>query len=95
MYTSFEWDQNKNSENQHKHGVGFEEAQEAFFDPDRLILVDTGHGTPEEERYFCVGRVEGGILTVRFTYRVGAIRVFGAGFWRKYRKVYLERSKEE
>ena len=30
------------------------------------------------------------ILTVRFTYRANRIRIFGAGHWRKYRKLYLE-----
>ncbi|MYC95627.1 MAG: BrnT family toxin [Caldilineaceae bacterium SB0661_bin_32] len=37
-----------------------------------------------------VGRVESGILTVRFTYRANKIRIFGAGYWRKYRALYLE-----
>jgi hypothetical protein len=31
----------------------------------------------------CFGHVDRGILTVRFTYRGGIIRIFDAGFWRK------------
>jgi hypothetical protein len=31
-----------------------------------------------EQRYDCFGAVEGGILTVRFTYRRGIIHIFGA-----------------
>jgi len=29
-----------------------------------------------------------GILTVRFTYRAGIIRIFGAGYWRKGKVIY-------
>lgn len=89
MPASFKWDERKNLENQRKHGVSFETAQYAFADPNRLILKDTRHSIPEEERFYCVGRVEGGIMTVRFTLRDNTIRIFGAGFWRKYRKYYL------
>lgn len=86
---SFEWDEYKNQENQSKHGVSFEEAQHAFVDPDRLILADEFHSTAEE-RWFCVGRITTGIITVRFTYRDGKIRIFGAGYWRKMRRLYFE-----
>jgi hypothetical protein len=34
------------------------------------------------------GEVGGGVLTVRFTYRSGVIRIFGAGYWRKGREIY-------
>jgi hypothetical protein len=30
-----------------------------------------------------LGEVDGGILTVRFTYRNEIIRIFGAGYWKK------------
>lgn len=90
MATFFEWDEAKNQENQRKHGVSFEVAQYAFADLHRVILRDMRHSIPEEERFYCIGRVEGGIITVRFTWRSSTIRIFGAGFWRKYRKVYLE-----
>ena len=65
---TFEWDEKKNSTNQKKHGVSFEKAQDAFFDPNRLILADVKH-SPSEERYFCIGKIKEGILTVRFTMR--------------------------
>ena len=89
MEVAFEWDQLKNRENLQKHGVSFEEAQQAFRDPHRLILKDTFHST-EEERWFCVGDIGTGIVTVRFTYRGNAIRIFGAGYWRRLRKTYLQ-----
>ena len=93
MAVSFEWDDSKNraqrAPDQQKHGVSFEEAQDAFRDPYRLIIQDVFHST-EEERWFCVGDIGTGIVTVRFTYRGDSIRIFGAGYWRRLRKQYLQ-----
>ena len=86
---SFEWDQEKDRENRRRHGVSFEIAQYAFADPDRVIAQDLSH-SQDEDRFFCFGRVGEGVLTVRFTYRAGVIRVFGAGYWRKGRRLYEE-----
>lgn len=62
-------------------------AQYAFADPRRVIAEDLAHGKTEK-RYFCFGEVNGGILTVRFTYRGSVIRIFGAGYWRKGKAIY-------
>lgn len=83
----FEWDEAKDRQNRAKHGVRFVEAQFAFADPRRVILEDQEH-SDDEPRYYCLGRVERGILTVRFTYRAGVVRIIGAGFWRKGRRIY-------
>jgi uncharacterized DUF497 family protein len=88
----FEWDPRKDLENQEKHGVSFFEAQYAFADPRRVIAEDLSHGD-KEKRYYCFGRVGGGILTVRFTYRGGWIRIFGAGYWRKGKVIYERENK--
>jgi uncharacterized DUF497 family protein len=88
MVSTFEWDEQKDHENLQKHGISFEEAQYAFADPHRLIIIDDFHST-SEQRWFCVGDIGTGIVTVRFTYRAGKIRIFGAGFWRKLRRRYL------
>lgn len=87
MKPSFEWDKRKDAENQAKHGIPFALAQYAFADPKRVIAEDTAH-SGREPRFFCFGRVGEGILTVRFTYRVGVIRIFGAGYWRKGKTIY-------
>ena len=85
--TRFEWDSAKERENLAKHGVPFTAAQLVFADPQRVIAEDLSHsGT--ERRYFCFGRVGGGVLSVRFTHRKGAIRIFGAGYWRKGKRIY-------
>lgn len=89
---SFEWDTEKNVSNQEKHGVSFALAQFAFADPDRVILEDLGH-SDDEQRFFCLGKVAEGVLTVRFTLRDQTIRIFGAGYWRKGRKIYDEQNK--
>ena len=90
--TEFEWDTDKDRSNQAKHGVSFIVAQYAFADPKRVILEDVTHSTATEKRYFCLGQVGGGILTVRFTYRSERIRIIGAGYWRKGRRIYDEQN---
>ncbi len=52
----FEWDSNKAQSNLEKHGVSFEEATEAFFDP----FYQQGEATPKnisnnEQREFILG----------------------------------------
>ncbi len=84
---TFEWDDNKNIENQDKHNVLFDEAQYAFFDKKRIIIKDEKH-SQNEERFFCLGKIDKGIVTVKFTMRNNSIMIFGAGFWRSGRKEY-------
>jgi uncharacterized DUF497 family protein len=91
---SFEWDAIKdraNRANRAKHGVPFSVAQRAFFDPRRVIAEDLSHSATEQ-RYFCFGQVGGGIMTVRFTWRDGRIRIFGAGYWRKGKSIYEQQN---
>ena len=87
MAPTFEWDPAKDAANQLKHGVSFGEAQLAFLDASRVIARDITHSRVEE-RFYCFGRVALGVLTVHFTYRDGRVRIIGAGFWRRGRKIY-------
>ncbi|MEK6744766.1 MAG: BrnT family toxin [Nitrospirota bacterium] len=89
--TRFEWDEEKDRDNQTKHGVSFLLAQRAFLDPRRVIAEDVDHSN-DEDRFYCIGRVDDGIMTVRFTYRDKVIRIYGAGYWRKGRKLYEEQN---
>lgn len=84
---TFEWDRTKNDINIAKHGISFFEAQNAFLDPDRIIAEDLEHSITEK-RYYCFGIVGEAVMTVRFTYKDRVIRIFGAGYWRKGRKIY-------
>ena len=88
---TFEWDPAKDRANHAKHGVAFALAQYAFFDPRRVIAEDLDHSA-DEPRYFCFGRVGDGVMTVRFTWRNGRIRIFGAGYWRKGRTIYEQQN---
>jgi len=83
----FEWDPDKDLENFAKHGVWLGDAQRVFADERRVIIEDLAHSA-DEPRYYCFGRVDNGILTVRFTWRSGVIRIIGAGFWRKGKTIY-------
>ena len=85
--SNFEWDENKNKSNQEKHNVSFEKAQYAFLDKNRIIAEDLEY-SKDEQRYFCFGKVDDEIKTVRFVYRNDKIRIFGAGYWRKGKKIY-------
>ena len=90
--TDFEWDESKDQLNQKKHGVSFAFAQLAFLDHNRVILEDIEHSA-DEKRYYCLGKVADGIMTVRFTYRLRRIRIIGAGYWRKGKKIYERENK--
>jgi uncharacterized DUF497 family protein len=90
--SNFEWNEKKNIENQSRHGVSFYEVQFAFADENRIILEDLSHSR-DEKCYYCLGKVSDGILTVRFTHRGFKIRIIGAGYWRKGKKIYEEYNK--
>jgi uncharacterized DUF497 family protein len=88
----FEWDDAKDRANQAKHRVSFHLAQFAFSDPHRVIAQDLEHSL-DEDRFYCFGMVNGGVLTVRFTYRNAVIRIYGAGYWRKGKAIYERENK--
>ena len=54
-----------------------------FADPRRVIGEVLAHGSGEK-RYDCFGRVEGGVLTVRFTFRDDVVRIFGVGYYAEH-----------
>ena len=89
---NFEWDSNKDRINQEKHGVSFFEAQKVFLDTNRVIAEDIEH-SDSEKRYYCFGMVDGEVITVRFAYRDKKIRIIGAGYWRKGKKIYEKEKK--
>jgi uncharacterized DUF497 family protein len=88
----FEWDASKDILNRIKHGVSFTEAQIAFLDKNRVIAEDLDH-SEHEKRYYCFGKVNEKIMTVRFTYRFNNIRLIGAGYWRKGKRIYEKNQK--
>jgi uncharacterized DUF497 family protein len=62
--------------------VDFSEVPLLFSDPKRLFIRYPGM-TRRELRWQLVGSDGRGVLTVRFTLRNGALRIIGAGYWRR------------
>jgi len=87
----FEWNSQKEALNIEKHGVDFSGVAAAFDDPRRIFIRFPGL-TRTEVRWQCVGWDGHGILTVRFTLRPGGVRVIGAGYWRRQKKIYEEKN---
>ena len=85
----FVWNVEKEIANIKKHGISFAVAVEVFRDGNRKIIIDERHSR-NEGRFFCIGKVNDRLLTVRFTYRKGKVRIFGAGYWRMGGKHYYE-----
>jgi uncharacterized DUF497 family protein len=74
----FEWDGNKATTNSAKHGVTFEEARSAFYDPWRIVNPDDLH-SEGEDRWCVIGRTARGRLAVVVcTKRGDRIRIIGA-----------------
>ena len=66
---SFEWDVNKASINESKHGVSFMEAHSAFFDVDAKLIADPDHSA-DEDRFILLGiSFENRIILVCHCYR--------------------------
>ena len=73
----FEWDEEKNKQNQKLHGITFEDAKFVFLDPLKIILPDLFH-SEGEERWLAIGLVSR-VLFVVFTERgEDVIRVISA-----------------
>lgn len=52
---SFEWNSDKNSSNQKKHGISFEEAQTVFYDENAIQFYDEHSSTQSEDRFLLLG----------------------------------------
>jgi len=50
----FEWDEKKNTANQKKHDVSFEEAKTVFYDDNARLIRDVEH-SDFEERFILLG----------------------------------------
>ena len=59
----FIWDEKKNRANLKKHGVDFNDAVRAWYDPDRIDFFDEKH-SGDEVRWIFLGAVAGVILYV-------------------------------
>lgn len=65
----FEWDPKKAASNKAKHGVSFEEAGTAFFDPAGVDGEDVHHSVTEARRFRLAKTAAGRILVIAYTLR--------------------------
>jgi len=74
----FQWDHRKARSNLRKHGVSFEEALTALFDPRQIAFYDPDH-SDEEDREILLGHSnQGRLLVVVYTLRDESIRLISA-----------------
>jgi uncharacterized DUF497 family protein len=88
----FEWDDAKNTANQEKHGVSFEEAQELFTSgEDYLEIFDADH-SDSEDRFIAIGPITRGLVLVVWTERdEDVVRIISARWATKQERAkYLE-----
>jgi len=74
----FEWDENKAADNEHKHGVTFEDAATCFYDPDQVAFYDPDHSEDEDREILIAHSEHGTLLLVVYTLRGEAIRIISA-----------------
>lgn len=85
---NFEWDENKNKSNIEKHGIGFKQSQEVFFDENKIESLDNRKDYGEQ-RYKIIGKSFDLILSVIYTFRNSKIRIISArGASKNEREVY-------
>ena len=65
----FEWDEKKAASNEAKHGVSFEEAATAFFDPAGIDGEDLVHSIIEERRFRLARSAAGNLLVIVYAIR--------------------------
>ena len=82
-----EWDEDKNEKNKREHnGLGFEDAQYVFTDPERLERFDRSEeNTSGEERWQTLGKV-GAVLFVVYTERGENKRIISARIAEKHER---------
>ena len=74
----FEWDKDKASRNQRKHGVPFSEALTVFRDALSLTYSDIVHSTGED-RFLIIGlSSHGNVLVISHTFRNDVVRIISA-----------------
>jgi len=83
----FEWDAKKEKLNLIQTWSRLLGSTARVSGPLQVIAADEAH-SKREQRLFCIGRSERGIVTVRFTRRGDRLRIIGAGYWRKGKELY-------
>lgn len=73
----FEWDEAKSEACVRERRFNFAYAARAFFDPNRITHADTRRNYGED-RYQLMGKIDGRVFVVVYTFRLDAIRIISA-----------------
>ena len=74
-----EWDENKDLQNQSKHGISFEEAQNLFLSGAEYLEVFDWEHSEQEDRFIAIGPLSRGVVVVVWTPRdEDTVRVISA-----------------
>ncbi len=89
----FEWDPNKATTNEKKHGISFSEATTVFGDPLELTISDPDHSSGEF-RFLSIGKSNvGNLLVVSYTERKqNRIRIISARKATRQEQKYYEQN---
>ena len=94
-HIKFAWDEDKNTSNQKKHGISFQEAQTVFVDENARLISDSEH-SQNEDRFILLGlSYTLKLLVVVHSYRENAeiIRIISARKATKNETKYYKRGK--
>lgn len=83
----FEFDPRKSAVNKDKHGIDFDEAQDLWKDPDRLIIPAR---SDEEERFAMLARYKNRVWAAFFTMREDSTRIISVRRARKAEEALYE-----
>ena len=87
----FEWDNDKASSNEEKHGLPFELAAQVFLDDERLIMSDKRFEYGED-RLITFGHIQNRVCVVVYTERKNIIRIISARKANKKEQRYYEQN---
>ncbi len=88
----FEWDEWNRHKSLEKHNVAAEEAEEVFFDENKVIAADAKH-SDKEDRFILLGKTKKGrLLYIVFTLRKKRIRIISARSVNKKEVVLYEKA---
>ena len=81
-----EYDEHKSGANLQKHGIGFDEAQALWLDPD---LIEIPARTEDEPRFLLVGKIGRNQWSAVVTYRENRVRLISVRrAWKEEVKLY-------
>jgi uncharacterized DUF497 family protein len=92
----FEWDPVKADQNQQKHGLSFEEAQELFLGSAGFLEIYDYEHSLVEDRFIAIGPIRRGLICVAYVERIeDRIRLISARFaTRRERGLFAEFMKD-